>query len=100
MRKNNKNYNNATKKFDSYKPVTRKEFDSLKGRVDAIDASDIVGLACDMVVAMISLKLAMKKRKRFEDLENKTAELEKKLKDFESKAVVEAETAADAEDEK
>ena len=100
MRKNNKNYNNATKKFDSYKPVTRKEFDSLKGRVDAIDASDIVGLACDMVVAMISLKLAMKKRKRFEDLENKTAELEKKLKDFESKAVVEAETAADAENEK
>ena len=97
MRKNNNNYK-VGKNFEAYKPVTRKEFDSLKGRVDAIDASDIVGLACDMVVAMISLKLAMKKRKRFEDLENKTAELEKKLKDLESKNAVE--TAADAEEEK
>lgn len=99
MRKQNKNYS-ATKNFESYRPVSRKEFDSLKDRVDAIDASDIVGLACDMVLAIVSLKVAMKKRKRFEEVEAKTAELEKKLKVLETKNAIEAETAADAKEEK
>ena len=97
MRKNNNC--TATKNFDSYKPVSRKEFDSLKGRVDAIDETDILSLVCDLALAVVSVKLTLRRRKRFEDLEAKTALMEKKLKDLESKNAVEAETAADAVEE-
>lgn len=99
MRKQNKNYD-VTRNFDTYKPVTKKEFNSLTSRVNSIDATILSMLAADFVFSIMDFFVERNHDKKHKMLEEKTAELEKKLKDLESKNAVKAETAADAEEEK
>lgn len=98
MRKNNNH--KATRNFDSYKPVSRKELDTLTSRVNAIDSTILSLLATNFIFSIMDFMVEKTHDKKHKMLEEKTAELEKKLKDLESKTTVEAETAADAEEEK